>query len=216
LNVPDKSSIFCSIKKEIYELFYNKASLFLSVFALVFVIFLPLIDKQFMNIPEISKSKSYVLLSMTMCVLVVSQRLFDGLKNDFSSGGAIFLINSGCSCRVYLFGKKLVSFVVIFVLLIFRLKEFSNIFNIFDFLLLFMFFDFLINNSFLFSMLFYTKNTNILSYLFMMIIPIMMVPLILQPKLFVLKIITLLIFIGIENAQIPKIYNSRRFRFNLS
>lgn len=214
--MPNRKKIFCSIKKEFCEFYYNKASLFLNVFAFSFVIFLPFVDQQFMNVPEEHRNKIYVFFSLIVCVFVVTQRLFDGLKNDFSSGGAIFLINSGCSCHVYLLGKKLVSFAIVFLLLVFRLKEFLSFFSVFNFILLFVFFDFVIDNTFLFSMFFYTKNENILAYLFIMVLPVMMLPLIILPKFAILKIIILSFFIIIENKQVPRIYNSRRFRFNLS
>lgn len=202
------------LQKEIYELINSKTSLFLMIFALIAAEIIPFFDLS--KFPEVENlSLLYVICDLMLCTFIISQFLYDGLKKDFSSGGAIFLLNCGKSKHTLIIGKKIIALFLAVLIILIRIKDFLIIFSSLDFLWIALFFIFLIDNTFLFSMLFYTPNTNLLAYTFSFVVPLLLLMFFLCFRLPVFKAIIFILLIIFINKKITNVFYSKHFRTNL-
>ena len=205
---------FISIKKEFLDFLYNKVSILLFIMASCFLIFMnqiPILNNKI----EVNPSKLYILLDFIICIFFITQYLYDGFKKDCSTGGVIFLLNCNVPCNIYLLGKKIVSFLFIILFISLRIKDFLSFFSLIDYFWIFLFFVFIVNNTFLFSILFYSPNMNLIAYVLIYVIPVFLLVLFMSFKLNILKIL-ILVFVNlfIKKKTITAWY-SRRFRIPL-
>lgn len=209
-----KDLLIKSIKKEFLEFINNKISILLLFLCASFIVFQNRIPKINSMITE-NASKVYIILSFIFCIFYITQFLYDGFKRDFSSGGIFFVLNCKIPIGIYLFGKKIVSCLLISILILLRIKDFIDIFSWKDYLWIFLFFVFVVNNTFLFSILFYSQNTNFIAYMLIFVFPVLLLCIFLSFKLQILKsLILFLINVFVKRKLIVSWY-SRRFRIPL-
>lgn len=203
-----------SIKKEFLDLINNRISILLFFICASFIVFqnrIPKINSMITGNP----SKVYIILSFVFCIFYITQFLYDGFKRDFSSGGIFFILNCKIPVGIYLFGKKIVSCLLISILILLRVKDFIDIFSWKDYLWIFLFFVFVVNNTFLFSILFYSPNTNFIAYMLIFVFPVLLLCIFLSFKLQLLKSLILLLINVFIKRKLIRAWYSRKFRIPL-
>ena len=211
---------FLSLKKELRDFLTNKVSICIFLLAGLFVVFLPFfMDKipfGVEEIKEIDRQKTYVLLDFVVCIFVMSQFLYDNMKNDFTGGTCFFLLNLSADGFSYFFGKGLLAFLMGTVCVFLRIEDFLLIFSWLDFIWIFLFFIFVINLICFFSMLFFTPNTNFIAFLLIFLLPLFLLVIFLNVKWLFLKVIFLLVMIWTAEKWKKNVFYSKRFRIKLA
>lgn len=204
-----------NIKKEFLELLNNRAVLFLWGLAFIILLFFPFIDKKFFDNSSNLTSQSMLYYVQIISIILLGQFIFDGCKKDFSKGGGIFLLNVKSTCKAYLFGKRVVSSVLLIFLYSSRFSSLSEVITCKSILFLILFYIFVINNALIFSLLFYTSNTSFFAFILINFIPLFFFFLLNFINLYFIRFVILILLNIVLQKNLIKIYWSKWFRKNL-
>ncbi len=209
------SSYLISAKKEFLELIYNKSVLFLWSFAFVALFIFPFVNKKIINNASEISSQAMIFYTQIISIFLLGQFVFDGCKKDFSKGGGIFLLNLKATCKSYLFGKRIVSVILLIFLYSSSFSYFSEFMTLKSIVFLILFYAFVINNALMFSLLFYTSNTSFFAFILINFIPLFIFFILGVIKVYFIRYIILIILNIILQKNLFKIYWSKWFRKNL-
>ena len=204
-----------NIKKEFLELLNNRAVLFLWGLAFIILLFFPFIDKKFFDNSSNLTSQSMLYYVQIISIILLGQFIFDGCKKDFSKGGGIFLLNLKATCKSYLFGKRIVSVILLIFLYSSSFSYFSEFMTLKSIVFLILFYAFVINNALMFSLLFYTSNTSFFAFILINFFPLFFFFLLNFINLYFIRFVILILLNIVLQKNLIKIYWSKWFRKNL-
>lgn len=209
------SNYLMNIRKSFIEIWNSKRTLFFWCFFITIICLYPIIKNKLL-IKNVQIENSSILSYIEMLdIFLIVQYILDSSKREFTDGGGIFVLNMRTSWFAYLLGKAIVCLLLVTFLFLSAYHEISEVITMKSIILLLLFYVFVINNTFLFSLLFSTTNSLIISYSISVILPFLIMRIVsIIPKYFE-RYMFLGILLFILNKCITKAYISNKFRGNL-